>query len=183
MSSAPEAQVATGPYCMKCGRQTEADSVYCRFCGSPVLASTSASPHVAQPAEGPKPAHTVRRILVYAVFIAVIAVVVVILALIYVPVPRSFSASIPMEMGHAGYDNLSFPSNVRVSGTWDTSNGAPVAWCSIFTQPGGLIYISHSGISGSFSFTATYSTYEFECVAGSTNSTVDLSGTYSMPLA
>jgi len=176
-------QDTTGQFCRHCGRQIESDSSFCRFCGRPTTAVASPPPPGVPPLDKPATSHRRRRLLVFGLIFALIAVAAVILAIIYVPVSHSFSASIYVPSGRAGNQNLTFPKGAPVSGTWDTSNGAAVAWCSILTQAGGIVYNTGSAVSGSFSFTATYSTYEFECGGGPTALTVDVSGTYSTPLS
>jgi len=180
MAAAGENAGGAGHYCRKCGRPIEADSVFCRHCGTPTPIQNAPAPSVAPHPTRRKLFGTKRRILIWGAAASVVLTIVIVLTIVYLPIPHSFSVSIPVAAGHSGNMTVTFPTGSHVSGTWSTNNGAAVAWFTIMTQLGGTIYQS-SGVSGSFSFTATFSTYYFEAGAGPIAFTVEVTGTYSMP--
>jgi hypothetical protein len=121
----------------------------------------------------------------YLVAFTVIGVSVVSLVFsLIVPIAHSFSANIQSPGNWLlSTQNLTFPINSRIAGSWSTSNGTTVSFEIRISYPlGDIVYMSPGGTaSGTFSFTATNSTYAF--MAGSyAPSTTSVSGTYSMPL-
>ena len=85
---------------------------------------------------------------------------------------------------HADVQNLTFPKDYLVSGSWVTSEGTPAVF-EIMTLGGFVVYYSDGRPSGSFSFTASFSTYDF--VLGSVtldyqSLTTWVNGTYTAPL-
>ena len=181
MGPAGQAGDQTPQYCRKCSKQIEADSLFCRHCGAPTgdqaVSPSAFAQTTSQPATLPK--RRVKRVVVLVVSIA--AVIAAVLVVLYVPIPHSFSISIPVAAGHGENKTYTFPTGSHVSGSWSTNNGAAAPWFMITTQLGGIIYQA-SGVSGSFWFTASYSTYVFGAGAGPTAFTVEVSGTYSSPI-
>ena len=172
----------TSLFCQHCGKKIELDSVFCRFCGKPASVRPPETAQEAPPPDRPTHSRSIRRHAMWWVVAAVVVAIVAVFAIFTIPVPHSFGGSFALAGGQPGGEAFTFPSGSQVSGTWDTSNGAPVTSIEIVTQLGGIIYDSNNAVTGSFSFTATYSWYAFEGTGGPTTTDVQVSGAYSMPL-
>ena len=101
-----------------------------------------------------------------------------VIAALTVPVQHSFSATLRPPAGIVPvYQNLSFPVNSAISGSWNSASNA--FFCIRSSMNGWFAYLPPGQrTSGSFTFTANQTTYLL--VASSVApTTVQVSGTYS----
>lgn len=108
----------------------------------------------------------------------VVTAAVSVIAAFTVPVQHSFSATLRPPAGIVPvYQNLSFPVNSAISGSWNSASNA--FFCIRSSMNGWFAYLPPGQrTSGSFTFTANQTTYLL--VASSVApTTVQVSGTYS----
>lgn len=128
---------------------------------------------------GPPTRASNSRIHIWIAIAVIVVAVVTVIAVLAVLSYHSYSFEILETTGFltdTGSYNQSFPVGSQVSGSWSTPTGVSVDFY-IFT-PGGTPVFEGYGYSGSFSFTADYSSYLFD-VSSSTLSDVSVSGSYS----
>ncbi len=134
-------------------------------------------------AEHPHSRFSRRRLTLLAVCLAVGSVVVVVVAILLLPSAHTFSLSIAVNSGQDGRQSTTFPNGSAVSGTWSSSNPKAELEVSITTVLSGnvsaLVYESPYGSSsGSFSFHALGTTYDFLVESNSGATTVQFRGSY-----
>lgn len=131
------------------------------------------------------PPRTRRRRRLFGVILPIVVVASLLLVGFLVPLPHSFTEELSTPGNYDPVEqNVAFPVGTHVTGSWSTSNGT-LAALTIRTYPydsGTTVYlVPAQANSGSFSFTATNSTYVV--AAGSlTPCTVHMSFSYSTPL-
>jgi zinc ribbon protein len=179
--------VAGGQYCTRCGQALSGGAQFCGRCGAavrspvqPPVQSGGASPPFAPVMVGPgRPTplvgHAVRTIVV---IVAVVAAVIIALAV--VPIPHSFSATLNSSGLSDGIQTFTFPIGAQVSGSWSTTDGGSVT-LSIFAPDSLADVYDSDASSGSFSFTATNDSYEFDAFS-LFSETTNVGGSYSSPL-
>jgi zinc-ribbon domain len=157
-------------FCQRCGTANQAGATFCSKCGAALV--TSVSPTAAT---SPRKSHLLRNVVVL-----VVIVIVVLVALAVVPVPHPFSESITSGLISSASATFSPPSGSAVSGSWSTVSGDTVT-LTVTDDSGTTVYTSDSS-SGSFSFTANNPPYTFTADKFFGGQTVNVHGTYSIPL-
>jgi hypothetical protein len=165
-----------GKLCPRCGTPAAARERYCPRCGA--LLSAAEPPGVGSGAARPARDSAARLL----AFLAVALIVVAFVILATVPFPKPYSLTIAEQPGNVGWTNVTnqtFPVGSVVSGSWHTWSGGKVEF-TIETANGSTVY-EELASSGSFSFLAQHSLYEFRTVSSAAQNT-SVNGTYSAPL-
>jgi hypothetical protein len=128
----------------------------------------------------PKPPHRARNPAVVVAVVVVVVVIAVLVALLGIPVQRSFSFSFSDTCDTSGTlcPTMSFPSGADVSGNFSTSGN--LSGGLEISDPSGTVYYSVTS-SGSFSFTAGFSSYSFGPLVHSA-ATTSVAGHYTAPI-